>query len=94
MGIRSHLAKGTGFIFPILLLSLFCAKKSPYNPKLIEYLKAERELRSKIAPEEGLSDSIVNLQKRYRINPDKELKKLKENPDAWLKLCKELTDVR
>ncbi|MEO0215470.1 MAG: hypothetical protein ABIL70_09685 [candidate division WOR-3 bacterium] len=74
--------------------ALITCKKEVYNPKLPAYLRAENELRSRISPEQGLSDSIVNLQKRYRINPDKELKRLEKNPDAWLKLIKELTDAR
>lgn len=76
----------------LILISIFilsCTKQD-YNPKLIEYLRAEKDLRNKISDKQILSDSINVLQKRYHLDPELELSKLKDNPDAWLKLVREL----
>uniref|UniRef100_A0A7C4XEL0 Uncharacterized protein n=1 Tax=candidate division WOR-3 bacterium TaxID=2052148 RepID=A0A7C4XEL0_UNCW3 len=82
------------FILLTLLIFAFFTfcKKAPYSPRLPEYIKAEKELRKDITPEQGLDDSIANLQKKYRIELKRELEKLKNNPESWLRLIKELTD--
>jgi len=72
-----------------IFFSLFCTKHD-YNPQLVDYLKAEKDLKKRVSKEQGLSDSIKVLQKKYRIDLEKELSKLKDNPKAWLKLLKEL----
>ncbi len=74
-----------------LIMILFyaaCAKN--YNPKLVEYLKAEKELRQRVAPANGLDDSIKVLQKKYPFNLQKEIAMLQQNPELWIKLIKEL----
>lgn len=73
----------------VIAITISCGKKS-YNPHLVEYLKAERNLRKNVSEQEGLSDSIAALQKRYKINLEKEFSKLRDEPDGWLKLLKEL----
>lgn len=73
----------------IFTVIITCAKHD-YNPKLVEYLKAEKDLRSRVNQEQGLSDSIKILQKEYNIDLEKELSKFKDNPEAWVKLLKEL----
>lgn len=80
----------------ILLLTtlMFTCSKQYYNPRLVEYLKAERDLRKRVSEEQGLEDSLRVLQKKYRINVDKELTKLKSNPDAWQHLIKELRNEK
>ncbi len=70
-----------------LLLSLSC-RKSDYNPKLVDYLKAERELRKRIPANQGLADSLVALQKNYRMDVEKELRKLHDKPESWIKLLR------
>ena len=63
-----------------------------YNPGLAQYLKAERELRRRVSAEQGLEDSLSVLRKKFQINVEKELAKIKNDPEAWLKLLKELQD--
>ena len=77
--------------FSIIFFTVFCCgHKSEYNPKLVDYLKAERELRKHINQSDILQDSLQILQKSFKINPEKELKKLENNPDIWVKLLKEI----
>jgi len=73
----------------LLMLILACLKND-YNPRLIEYLRAEKDLRQRMNETQGLSDSIKILQQRYHIDCEKELDRLKDNPDSWLKLIEAL----
>lgn len=86
-------SRNTLLIAIILLFSSYCEKKI-YNPKLPEYLRAEKKLRNRIAPEQGLEDSILMLKKNYRIDLEQEFKKFKDNPELWQKLLKELSNGR
>ena len=70
-----------------ILFFAVCARD--YNPKLVEYLKAEKDTRRRIAPA-YLEDSIKVLQKKYHFDPEKELAILQRNPELWIKLIKEL----
>ncbi len=71
------------------VLTIACAQKE-YNPKLLLYLKAEKVLRQKLSEDQGLGDSLKVLQHKYHINLEKELAKLRHNPEAWFKLIKDL----
>lgn len=75
-------------IFISILLFLVHCSKADFNPKLVEYLKAERELKKNILPQQGLDDSLICLQKRFKIDVNKELKKIQNNPESWIKLLK------
>lgn len=76
------------FIF-IPFLFVVCANKD-INPKFVEYLKAEKNLRKRVSEEQGLEDSIKVLQQKYNIDSEKELSKLKNNPKNWIELIKKL----
>lgn len=84
----------TIFKFKILIISIFISaagcSRDNYHLKIVEYLKAERDLRKRVSEEYGLADSIKILQKKYHLNLDKELAKIKDNPEAWIRLLKEL----
>jgi hypothetical protein len=86
---KSILVLFVSVIFTVLFTSLSCPKQD-YNPELVKYLRAEKELRNRITEEQGLSDSLKRLQKKYNIDLDKELKTLSKNPEAWVKILKEL----
>ena len=73
----------------VLVVVITCTK-SDYNPNLVEYIKAEKELRSRITEEQGLSDSIKILQQKHNIDLEEELSKLSDNPEDWIKLLKDL----
>ena len=74
----------------VIAFTLFTCTRSDYNSKLSKYLKAEKELRSRIGEEQGLSDSIRSLQQRYRIDLEEEYSQLGDDPESWIKLFKEL----
>lgn len=76
-------------IFFIVSVMLVCTKQD-YNPKLVEYLRKTRELHERLTEQEGLDDSIKVLQRKYKIDLDKELSKLRDDPEGWIKLLKEL----
>lgn len=79
---------------PIFFFFLLFCKKADYNPKLVDYLKAERNLRINIIQEQELNDSLITLQKRFRIDVKEELKKLEKKPEAWVKLLKALDNEK
>jgi hypothetical protein len=74
----------------VLALLLFSCTQQKYDPHLLEYLKAEKTLRTRLTEAQGLSDSLSVLQQHYKINKEEELSKLKKNPEAWLQLIKDL----
>jgi len=80
-------------IFKITVITIIiiigCAREN-YNPRLPEYLRAERDLRQRVNEEDGLTDSIKVLQQRYKINLEKEFSRMQSHPKAWLKLLEEL----
>ncbi len=77
------------FVIVIFAVLISCTKQD-YKPKLVEYLKAEKELRKRVSEEQGLNDSLTILQQKYDINLEKEISKFTDNPETWLKLLKEL----
>ncbi len=77
----------------VLLLFLIC-KKAEYDPKLVDYFKAERELKKHGIQNQALKDSLISLQKRLKIDLDKELKKLEGNPELWIKLLKAIDNEK
>lgn len=66
-----------------------CSKPS-YHPELVPYMIEERMLKSRISVEQGLSDSLTALQKRYDIDLEHEKAVLKDHPELWVRLLKEL----
>ncbi|MEO0122746.1 MAG: hypothetical protein ABIL69_01915 [candidate division WOR-3 bacterium] len=78
--------KKPNIILIIVLAFFFSCKSSEYNPKLVDYLNAEREMRKRVS--QGLEDSLYVLQKNFKIDLKKELKKIEKNPEAWTKLLK------
>ncbi|MEO0185436.1 MAG: hypothetical protein ABIL22_02495 [candidate division WOR-3 bacterium] len=77
----------------VLAFSLSC-QKDDHNPKLVDYLKAERILKKTIAQNQGLNDSLTVLEKRLGIDAKKELKKLEHKPETWVNLLKALDDEK
>jgi len=73
----------------IPVVCLTCTKEH-HTHQLAAYLKEERELRKRVDENEGLNDSITNLQQRYNIDVEKEISKLNDNPEVWLRLLEEL----
>jgi len=69
----------------------FTCTKEDHTRRLVAYLKEERELRRRVSENEGLSDSIANLQQKYNIDVEKEISKLNDNPEVWLRLLEELS---
>ncbi len=80
--------KKLSFFLIIIPALFFYCKKVEYHPKLVDYLKAEREMRKHITQSQGLEDSLYVLQKNFKIDVKKELKKIEKNPEAWIKLLK------
>jgi hypothetical protein len=85
--------KKTSYWAIALLLFLVC-KKPQYNPKLVDYFKAERALKKQGIQTQALKDSLNILQKRLNIDLDKELKKLEGNPESWISLLKALDNEK
>ncbi|MGQ9465068.1 MAG: hypothetical protein ACUVQ3_01410 [bacterium] len=81
-------------IFILVLQFLLCCVSNDFNPKLVDYLKAERELRKKIEQNQGLEDSLAVLQKRFQIDANKEIAKIKNKPELWVKLLKAIDSVK
>ncbi|MEO0094570.1 MAG: hypothetical protein ABIL46_04895 [candidate division WOR-3 bacterium] len=75
-------------IFTIPFIFFLICSKNDFNPKLVDYLKGERELRKNVSQNQGLDDSLIVLQKRLGIDIKKELKKLEEKPELWIKVLK------
>jgi len=86
---RNKLKIKIPIILFVLTILIDCGQQD-YNPKLVDYIKAEKELRSRITEEKGLSDSIKILQQKHNIDLEKELSKLADNPENWIKLLKDL----
>ncbi len=78
------------YLVMIPVVCLFCAKDDHVS-QLAAYLMEERELRRRVSENEGLNDSIANLQQRYKIDIEKEISKLNDNPEVWLRLLEELS---
>jgi len=76
-------------IILISIIILYCSKDNN-SYKFAQYLREEQALRKRLARSPELKDSIQALQKRYQIDREKELKKLKKQPELWLKLLKGL----
>jgi hypothetical protein len=47
----------------LCITTLACTKQD-YSPRLVEYLAAEKDLRSRVRIEHGLSDSLQALKKK------------------------------
>ncbi|MGB9720931.1 MAG: hypothetical protein ACPL28_05565 [bacterium] len=86
--------KSKKFICAVFFGFLICCQKNDFNPKLVDYLKAERALRKTITQHQGLNDSLNVLEKRLGINAKKELKKLENKPEAWVNLLKALDNEK
>ncbi|HEX7320753.1 MAG TPA: hypothetical protein VF399_10420 [bacterium] len=75
-------------LFLSVLALTICSQN--YNPKLPAYLKAEKELRSRVTPEQGLKDSIDMLAAKFNINPEREVVRFKSSPQSWVRLLNDI----
>lgn len=73
----------------IPVVFLFCTEDDHIG-QLAAYLTEEREMRRRVSENEGLNDSLSDLQQRYNIDREKEISKLHDNPEVWLRLLEEL----
>jgi hypothetical protein len=80
----------TFILIAVLIFLLLCCTKHDYNPRLVDYLKAAKDLSARVTQENGLDDSTRVLQKKYKIDLEKELTRLHDNPQAWLTLFEEM----
>jgi hypothetical protein len=81
--------KARNLFLAVAILFLSCTQQT-YNPHLLEYLRAEKDLRARITDEQALHDSLRALGQHYKINKEKELSQLKKKPGAWLQLIKDV----
>ncbi|MGB3478881.1 MAG: hypothetical protein WBB67_06955 [bacterium] len=66
-----------------------CTRKKPHT-NLVEYIKAEKALRSRIGQEPWIEDSVRALSKRYGLDLNKTLAELADEPEVWLEVLQEL----
>ncbi|UCC11680.1 MAG: hypothetical protein JSW02_10070 [candidate division WOR-3 bacterium] len=78
-----------GILLIVLAGSNGCSQTRSH-PDLADYLRAEKELRIRIKLEAQILDSLIALQRIYRIDPDAELAKLSDRPEMWIDLIEEL----
>lgn len=78
-----------GYLIIVPVVCITCTTED-HTRQLAAYLKEERELRRRVSENEGLNDSIAKLQQRYNIDVEKEISKLNDNPEVWLRLLEEL----
>lgn len=76
-------------LVPLLLLCTMSCKKN-VNQRFVDYLKAEKNMRSRIKDPVTLQDSLTILQKKYRIDRAEEMEFLREHPEQWVILLKAL----
>jgi hypothetical protein len=88
---RLNIQKGLRFLFLLTVIALTACSQN-YSPKLPVYLKAEKALRSRVTPEQGLEDSIDMLAAKFNIRTDRELARLRNDPQSWVRLIDDLQD--
>ncbi len=81
------------------LLTLICftllINCQPDNQRnFIEYLKAEKQIRSSVNDQQELHNKIAELQERYKIDPEAEIAKLNRNEKQWVIFLTELSRAR
>ncbi len=74
----------------IVLAGLSGCSPTRSHPDLADYLRAEKELRMRVKLEAQMIDSLIALQRTYRIDPDAELAKLSDRPELWIDLIEDL----
>lgn len=82
-----------GILASFLILCAGCSR-TPYDPGLPAYLKAEKELRARVKLEALLRDSLTVLQNTLHIDPQAELRKCSHHPESWIQLIEELRDAK
>ena len=81
-------------VFFIVQTFLVCSCGQYKYTAFVEYLRAERDLRARISDQQELQDSIVSLQNKYNIDPEKEIAKLNTNEKVWISFLMELSRAR
>ena len=89
-----RLSSLTGFITVCAWGLTAACSGTTLSPRLVSYLKAEKNLRIRIAPGESQADSLFNLRRKYHINPELAIARLHGNPELWDKLFKELKSAK
>lgn len=77
----------------VFFTSAGCARKSPHA-KLVEYIKAEKDLRDRLGNESSISDSIKVLGEKYGIDLNESLAELTDDPEAWLDILQNLKNAK
>jgi hypothetical protein len=72
-----------------VLLPFSCRKPDPTSI-LAEYLKEEKRLRNKIEDKTVFGDSLKAAQKKYSIDMEQELSRLRKHPEQWPVLLRKL----
>lgn len=75
-----------------LLLSHGCEQYD--HQRFIEYLKAERALRSSVSDQSTLDAKIRELQEEFRIDPKKEIARFRNHEKHWVRLLTDLSRAR
>lgn len=70
-------------------VAIACSR-TPHHPDFLTYLRAEKELRTRIKLEAQLRDSLVVLQNTFGIDPRVEFTRLHDHPESWIDLIEEL----
>lgn len=76
-----------------LFIFLSCSKKNSYEG-LIEYIKAERDLRSRIGQIHGIEDSVKVLSEKHGIDLSKSYNDLIDHPEAWVDILQALKNEK
>ena len=84
----------TIFILSLLFIACFGCSRKISHDKLIEYIQAEKALRSRIGEVRGIEDSVQVLSKEYGINLTESFIDLVDHPEAWVEIIKALKDEK
>ena len=71
-------------ITSVVLFTCFRCSKKPSCDKLVEYIKAEKELRARIGQVHGIEDSVKILSDEYGIDLRKSYVELVDHPQNLL----------
>lgn len=79
--------------FTLFFTYLKCSKKDSHD-RLIEYIKAEKALRSRIGQVRGIEDSVKILSKDYGISLREYYIDLVDHPEAWVEIIQALKNEK